>query len=379
MKYKASDITFTTVTVLGIAALIAAAYGGCISPGNGAFVIPSLVILLPVITAIALIWLCVLLITHRWRNAIAIAAVLLTATPTLWLVCPVNLTKPDTDGKQTITLLTYNVAVLYPHFKHDPSPAMRKILDVNADIVMMQEVPHHIVTGHYETSQTLETYLDEMNAKYPYRSQNDDDIVIMSKYPFTMKTIAKPIIGTDPNGEFYKIWHHYVLAFDVKIGGEDITFVNAHLQSYGLTNSIRRILKSDSLEVPAPIPPEIPVGKSSRLQMLSEAFALRGAQAREVRSWLDHAPANLILCGDFNDTAGSYAYRTLRGNDMNDAFSETGLGPVNTFGKYFMYFKIDHVLYRGCMRAVSSYVDKSVNVSDHYPLVTKFVITNKTK
>ena len=75
--------------------------------------------------------------------------------------------------------------------------------------------------------------------------------------------------------------------------------------------------------------------------------------------------------GDMNDTPGSYAYRTICGEDMRDSWADVGFGPIYTFHDHHLYVKIDHILYRGDMKVLSSRRDKE-GESDHYPLVAVF-------
>ena len=83
----------------------------------------------------------------------------------------------------------------------------------------------------------------------------------------------------------------------------------------------------------------------------------------------------MIVCGDFNDTPGSYSYRTVRGDDMRDAYLDCAFGPAITYHDNRFYFKIDHVLYRGNLRAVD--IERGrIDASDHYPLLATFVLSN---
>ena len=92
---------------------------------------------------------------------------------------------------------------------------------------------------------------------------------------------------------------------------------------------------------------------------------------RAMRQLLDDTSGDVLVMGDMNDTPGSFAYRTVCGDDLHDAWAETGLGPIYTFNSHHLYVKIDHILYRGHLKPLWCRRDKA-GESDHYPLVALF-------
>jgi endonuclease/exonuclease/phosphatase family metal-dependent hydrolase len=76
----------------------------------------------------------------------------------------------------------------------------------------------------------------------------------------------------------------------------------------------------------------------------------------------------IVVCGDFNDTPISYAYRTIKG-DLEDAFVESGSGMGISFNRYRFLFRIDYILHSKNMKAYNCTVGK-LKVSDHYPVCT---------
>ncbi len=83
----------------------------------------------------------------------------------------------------------------------------------------------------------------------------------------------------------------------------------------------------------------------------------------------------------FNDVAGSYAYRGVRGDDMRDAWRDAGNGNTPTYAKPHMRYKIDHTLYRGGLTAAHSVIHDNLTLtptsSDHYPMVTTFCLADE--
>ena len=105
---------------------------------------------------------------------------------------------------------------------------------------------------------------------------------------------------------------------------------------------------------------------------LYNAARHRARQANIIRAYLDQAGGNAIVCGDFNDVPNCYAIRTISGDSMNDAYAENAFGPTITFNANRFYFRIDHVLYSGSLKAVD--IERGdIPSSDHYPLLTTFV------
>ena len=90
-----------------------------------------------------------------------------------------------------------------------------------------------------------------------------------------------------------------------------------------------------------------------------------------LRQVINQSDANVIVCGDFNDTPTSWAYRTICGNDMKDAYAENSFGFKITYHDSHFWLTIDHILYRGNLRAVD-FNRYDVKVSDHYPIMATF-------
>ena len=104
---------------------------------------------------------------------------------------------------------------------------------------------------------------------------------------------------------------------------------------------------------------------------MSVAYKKRNDDVRAIREVLEHVDGPVIICGDLNDVAESYAYRKLRSTDLKDARTETTLLPMVTFNRHAFPVGLDHVLYRGDLRALSL-KRGDIKSSDHYPLMVQF-------
>ena len=154
-----------------------------------------------------------------------------------------------------------------------------------------------------------------------------------------------------------------VIFSDIKISGQQtIRVYNCHLQSYSIDPDDYSII--DSLSAG-------PGGKQIKdarrvSYKLKTGFKMRALQARKVADHIRHSPYPVIVCGDFNDTPVSYAYRKVRG-ELKDAFVEAGWGISNTYNGILPSFRIDYIL---CSQKfdVRNYQRDRVYLSDHFPV-----------
>ncbi len=348
MKYIARLLAIIAAFVLLISA-----YGGRVDPT--VWVMPSMATLaLPIVTLVVLLLLAVLALCKQWRAAVIIVGALMLSWPTLRLISPFNLGHREAkEGKTPLKVLTMNVTQFNWNDGDHPSKNMRYILDEDADIVVIQE---GLVYFSYEKLKTVKPMLQELYKKYPYRKKHFFDVGILSKYPFD--EVESPVLAQDSLGYFIKAW-------DVDAPGGNIRVVNMHLSSLRFTGNDSQVIESMNT----------PSGRKKRIKSVTKkldvGFRSHARQAGAVRQVLDETPGDVLVMGDMNDTPGSFAYRTICGNDLRDAWADTGFGPIYTFHAHHLYVIIDHILYRGDMRVLSCRRDKK-GESDHYPMVAVF-------
>ena len=348
MKY-----IFRLISIVAAFALLFSAYGGRVDPNI--WILPSLATLaLPVIAIIVLVLLALLAVFRQWRSAAVLIGALLLAWPTLRLISPINLFHPTADPSKTqLKVLTMNVTQFNWTEGDKPSKSMRYILDQNADIVVIQE---GLVDFSYEQLKTVQPMLEELYKKYPYRKKPFFDVGILSKYPYT--DVKSPALARDSISYFIKAW-------DVEAPGGDIRVVSMHLSSLRFTVNEARII--DQMNKPSNRKRRV----KSVVRKLDYGFRTHVPQVKAMRDLLDETEGDVLVMGDMNDTPGSYAYRTLCGDDLLDAWVESGFGPTYTFNAHHLYVKIDHIFYRGDIKVLSCRCDKE-GESDHYPLVATF-------
>ena len=349
MKY-----IFRLIAIVASFVLLFAAYGGRVDPNI--WTLPSLATLaLPAVAVAVLVLLVLLVLFRQWRAAVVLVGAICLSWPTLRLISPVNLWGPKEDPDEVhLKVMTMNVTEFnWQENTSEPSKNMRYILDEDADIVVIQE---GLVYFSYEQQNRIKPMLEELYKKYPYRKKHFFDVGILSKYPFT--EVQSPVLAQDSLGYFIKAW-------DVEAPGGDIRVMSMHLSSLRLNKNERGVIESMNL----------PSGRKRRIQSVTRkldvGFISHARQADAMRQVLDDSPGDVLVMGDLNDTPGSFAYRTVCGDDLHDAWAETGFGPTYTFNSHHLYVKIDHILYRGHLKPLWCRRVKA-GESDHYPLVALF-------
>ncbi len=363
-----------TLTVALAAALVVGAYGGCIDPRRHSALWSLATLAFPLALAAVLVALAAWALLRRWGRVAVLVVALVVSWPMVRVTAPVNLASHgDADSTRRFKLLTFNVMNhgTYDGTQKERNPSMDYILSQDADLVLLQEAA--VVDSNFLDLPSIRMMKPELLRRYPYRSRGYHDQVLLSKYPFKVvdnTTIGRGVIEPDEQPTCYRF---YAKVYDVQMPhGHQLRLVNVHLQSIGLTSDDKDLyMRLTRFDEGMGTRSEMRAVKHSLIDKLSFAFRRRAAAAWNLRRVLDASPANVILAGDFNDTPGSYAYRTIRGGDMADAWADCALGPTYTFHANRLYFHIDQVLYRGSMKAVSAKRDRAGD-SDHYPVVAEF-------
>jgi len=146
---------------------------------------------------------------------------------------------------------------------------------------------------------------------------------------------------------------------DIDIDGQIIRIFNIHLQTTNLGQN--RIKSSDNIDQ-----------TTSRIiklrDMMNENGMIRARQSDLIRDLIDESPYPLIVCGDFNDTPASYAYRKIKGN-LEDSFRSCGKGYGYTYRYLRKLFRIDYVFYSRNVFRGTWYYSPDLEYSDHKPVI----------
>lgn len=363
-RKKPINRTFEVVVAVLAVLLVCCAYAGAIDPQR--FILAPFLGLafMPILVLLALALICALI----WRRWIAVAVVivsLMATAPIIKLFMPLNSSDEappvPADPTMILKVMTYNVLSFNynePNLSAEPSATMRLILDANPDVVLLQEgTPGGV---EFEGITSIVPYLAEIKKKYPYCYYGNEGLNLMSKYPFTTQLLGMPQHERSPLGYNRNGLSYLARAFDLQLpSGKQIRLVDFRLQSYHLSFGKNQVVR---------VSPDV---KPSRLERMRRSFALRDENATALRKVIDDSPANLIVCGDMNDITASHVYRVICGNDLKDAWAEAGNGYAYTYNRFGLCYRIDHILYRGAIRAIDAERLKGGS-SDHYPMMVTF-------
>lgn len=364
-RKKRPNRTFEIVSAILALITIGCAFSGCVDPKTffpSAFMtlafIPMLLLLL-LLLVIALLW-------RRWLAVIMVIVTIVITMPVITVFLPMNTSENapavPADPKAMFKVMTFN-ALMFNH--HDvekmdkPSASMRMILDADPDVVMLQE---GAADTDWDELASLKPLLAEVNAKYPYRFLGDEGLCIMSKYPFKALTVGEQQGTRTALGYNRKQNAYLARCFDLELpSGKQLRMVDFRLQSYHLSFG-----KNPNVRVSPDVKPY-------PLERMRRSFALRSSNAEELRRFIDGCPKNVIVCGDMNDVPSSHVYRVIKGEDLNDAWSDVGRGYAYTYNRHNLLYRIDHILYRGDLKAIRAERIKGGD-SDHYPIMATFDI-----
>lgn len=368
-RRKRKNWTYEILVAIIAVLLVCCAYAGKIDP-QSFFLAPFLgLAFMPMLLLIALA-LIVALIWRRWLAVATVIVALIAIAPVLKLFLPLNSSDDappvPADPAMMIKVMTYNVLAFNynePDLNAEPSATMRLILDANPDVVLLQEgTPGGV---EWEEITSIVPYMNEIKQKYPYCYYGSEGLNIMSRYPFTTQSLGEPRDERSPLGYNRNNVSYLARAFDLQLpSGKQLRLVDFRLQSYHLSFG-----KNQNVRVSPDVKP-------SRMERMKRSFALRGENAAELRKLIDESPANLIVCGDMNDITASHVYRVIKGEDLHDAWADAGNGYSYTYNRFGLLYRIDHILYRGAIRALEAH-RLAGGSSDHYPLMVTFDIDIK--
>jgi len=335
--------------------LIIASYSYFISP-NKSLIFSYLGLLFPFFLLLNCIFLLYWMIFGKWlRFFIAFCALLICWKP-VYSYIPLNFFASKAP-ENTIKILSYNVMAFgyLDHTAAKPNPILQYIAESDADIVCLQE--YLAVTSRGLTQEKIAKAL----SMYPYH-------YTLPLVDFRNYSVGLGIFSKFPIRKSWKV--RYDSAFngstvhELDVNGRKVYVINNHLESFKLTMGDRQKytefinnISADNFD-----------GLLETVQhKLGSAYQIRAEQAEIVADEIKQLQNSyLVICGDFNDTPISYAYRTVRGT-LGDAYEESGIGPGVTFNQSAFRFRIDHILHSSNIKAYEAAVD-NVSYSDHYPI-----------
>ena len=187
---------------------------------------------------------------------------------------------------------------------------------------------------------------------YPYQVDEFAIVALNSK----TEIIKKEKLATFSNGNaFYA---------DIKFNDQIIRVVNVYLNPFFFDK--QEVKPVESLQ-------ENKAKVKDVLRKLVPTFKIHQREIVDIRKAIDRSPYPVILAGDFNAVPNSYEYYEL-GRGLKDAFVEVGRGSSTSFHDYKFPIRIDYIFTSKEIKPISYRVDRSVKLSDHFPVIAEFKI-----
>ncbi|WP_228452271.1 endonuclease/exonuclease/phosphatase family protein [Chryseobacterium sp. c4a] len=213
----------------------------------------------------------------------------------------------------------------------------------NADVILLQE------DGGMEYP-TLKDY---------NRTKSNGFLTILTKYKLSNeKVIYSEDESTSlPGG----------LQADIEIKGKTYRFVDVYLYPFQFEKEMVKLNgNSDANEKKV----------KNVVRKLIPTFKKHQDQVKNISQAIENSPYPVVVAGDFNSVPNSYEYYHLS-DGLEDAFMATGRGSATSFHDYKFPIRIDYVFSSKSLKAVSYVVDRSVSISDHYPVISELSLNGE--
>jgi len=250
---------------------------------------------------------------------------------------PYKFSEKNVISGNNFSVMNYNVRLFnkYQWIEDDniPQKISEFIKHNNSDILTLQEL--------YPST--------DINIDYPYKyieyrgNKKNFGQAIYSKY----KIINKGSL------DFTHSNNNAIFA-DILRGNDTIRIYNLHLESLGIIPNKDYLGEKDSEKM---------------IKRLSNSFVKQQDQVEKFNTHRDQCKYKIIISGDFNNTAYSWAYHKIK-SDLKDTFIESGKGFGKTydFNKYPL--RIDFILVDEYFK-VNKHKNFDVKYSDHFPIIAK--------
>lgn len=360
------------VNIIVSAAMLITGYGGLFNPEDwGGWVFAPM--LFPPVLLAAVIVFIVDLIWWR-RTALLMGLALLLCTGPISDFCPLNFPRFSMSEKEkanSIKVMTYNAFKFFDFtttYEGNGNPTLEAILNEDADIVCLQECEGVTLS---RIPKSTPAQIDSVFARYPYVYQGGKNTALLSKFP------AEPI-PLQINSDTTLLYNGEGAAWRIHVDDRIINLFNLHLRSLYLTRDdkeqftgiVKDLVKLDSIDIAG-----LKFFKANAMAKISEAAKARADQIKNLEKYIaKYGGKNVIVCGDFNDVNGCYGINSLcRASHLRQVYPLTAFGPTITYHANNLFFRIDHILFRGDLSPYSI-ASPRIPYSDHYPLVATFIM-----
>ncbi|MDN3492376.1 endonuclease/exonuclease/phosphatase family protein [Winogradskyella bathintestinalis] len=165
-----------------------------------------------------------------------------------------------------------------------------------------------------------------------------------------------PIINSG-SLEFPNTYNNAIFV-DIVRRQDTIRVYTFHLQSSGIETDVEKLKQETS---------------SHLFKQVGSTFKAQQDQVDLFLAHKDKTKYKTIITGDFNNTAYSYIYRKVIGDEFKDTFEEAGNGFGRTYDFKFFPMRIDFILADKAF-TVNGFKTYDVLLSDHYPIKTTLTL-----
>ncbi len=267
----------------------------------------------------------------------------------------------ETPANKDIKVMSYNCMLFdlynWSHNAQSRRQIFNMLQEESPDILCLQEFFTRDGKSEYNNLDTLGKFLAAKNqhAEYAITLRKIDHwgLITLSKYPIIRK--GKILFNTNSN--------NLCIYTDLLIHKDTVRVYNVHLASIHFGKKeykfIDQLLNNDSISN------ELEESKSI-LRRIKRAFITRSEQSLAVAKHIAACKYKKIVCGDFNDTPSSFAYRRIK-DGLNDAFISSGSGIGKTYAGKLPALRIDYILYSKGFESYN-YKRAAETFTDHYPV-----------
>lgn len=251
-----------------------------------------------------------------------------------------------TPSDKDFVVMSYNVRLLNLFNWIENQNVAQNILgfinDKNPDILCIQE---------YSSATDIDLKIYPYRAVFMKGNKIKSGQAIFSKFP----------IVNEGELTFPKSYNNAIFA-DVKIGKDLVRIYNIHLQSIKISPDVNEF--SENVEGMNQQKSEI------IFKRISKAFTKQQEQAQIIKDHKELCKYPIIICGDMNNSAYSYVYRSIKGN-MQDSFEQAGSGFGKTYNFKYYPARIDYIFADSKMKVKSFESFPDFVNSDHFPIVSR--------
>ncbi|WP_370896787.1 endonuclease/exonuclease/phosphatase family protein [Chryseobacterium gossypii] len=211
------------------------------------------------------------------------------------------------------------------------------INQTGADIVLLQEHGN----------------MDDFSFSGLKEKRGNSVVSIFSRYKIIDQ---KELIQSD-----YETNNAYAMQADIEIKGKVYRLINVYLQPFQFEKKMIKLNGDEGDEQKV----------KNVVKRLIPTFKMHQEQVASVKEGIEASPYPVILAGDFNSVPNSYEYYHLL-EGLEDVFVKVGKGSGTSFHDYKFPIRIDYIFTSGSVSPVSYKVDRSVKLSDHFPVLASF-------